>query len=62
MDKYKKGKKKMEKKKYYKMEGGEAHMGWEWDSNESSTDSSSNEYATNIVVNKGLLFPNVGHK
>jgi hypothetical protein len=29
----------------------------EWDSDESSTDSSSNEDAANIVVNKGLLFP-----
>jgi hypothetical protein len=54
----KKGKKKMEKKKYYKKKGGEAHMGREWDSDESSTD----EDATNIAINKGLLFPNVGHK
>jgi hypothetical protein len=30
----------------------------EWDSDESSTD----EDAANITVNKGLLFPNVGHK
>jgi hypothetical protein len=57
-----KGKKKMEKKRYYKKKGGEAHMGWEWDSDESSTDSSSDEDAANITVNKGLLFPNVGHK
>jgi hypothetical protein len=28
----------------------------------SSTDSSSDEDAANIVVNKGFLFPNVGHK
>jgi hypothetical protein len=49
--------------KYYKKKGSEAHMGREWDSNESSTDSSSsNEDAANIAVNKGLLFPNVGHK
>jgi hypothetical protein len=34
----------------------------EWDSDESSTDSSSDEGAANIAVNKGLLFPNVGHK
>jgi transcription initiation factor IIF auxiliary subunit len=34
----------------------------EWDSDESSTDSSSDEDATNITVNKGLHFPNVGHK
>jgi hypothetical protein len=37
-------------------------MGCEWDSDESSTDSSSDEDAANIVVNKGLLFPNIGHK
>jgi hypothetical protein len=58
-DEDKKGKKK-EKKKYYK-KGGEAHMGREWDSNESSTDSSDEDTA-NIVVNKGFLFPNVGYK
>jgi hypothetical protein len=58
----KKGKKKMEKKRYYKKKGDEAHMGREWDSNEGSTDSSSDEDATNITVNKGFLFPNVGHK
>jgi hypothetical protein len=57
----KKGKKK-EKKKYYKKKGGDAHICREWDSDESSTDSSSDEDAANIVVNKGLLFPNVGHK
>jgi hypothetical protein len=34
----------------------------EWDSSESSTDSSADEDAANITVNKGLLFPNVGHK
>jgi hypothetical protein len=56
----KKGKKKMEKKRYYKKKGGEAHMGWEWDSDGRSTDSSSDEDATNIAINKGL-FPNVGH-
>jgi hypothetical protein len=59
-DEDKKGKK--EKKKYYKKKGGEAHMGQEWDSDESSTDSSSDEDAAIIAVNKGLLFPNVGHK
>jgi hypothetical protein len=42
--------------------GAEAHMGREWDSDESSSDSSSDEDAANITVNKGLLFPNVGHK
>jgi hypothetical protein len=60
-DKDKKGKKK-EKKRYYKKKGGDAHMCREWDSNESSTNSSSDEDAANIAVNKGLLFPNVGHK
>jgi hypothetical protein len=59
----KKGKKKMENKRYYKKKGGEAHMGREWDSDESSTDSSSSdEDAANITINKGLLFPNIGHK
>jgi hypothetical protein len=58
----KKGKKKIEMKRYYKKKGGEAHMGQEWDSDKSSTDSSFNEDTANITVNKGLLFPNVGHK
>jgi hypothetical protein len=57
----KKGKKK-EKKRYYKKKGGDAHVCWEWDSNESSTDSSFDEDAANIAGNKGLLFPNIGHK
>jgi hypothetical protein len=52
----------MEKKCYHKKKGGEAHMEKEWDSDESSTDSSSNVDATNIAFNNGLLFPNVGHK
>jgi hypothetical protein len=60
-DDNKKGKKK-EKKKYYKKKGGDAHICHEWDSDESSTDSSSDEDVANIAVNKGLLFPNVGHK
>jgi hypothetical protein len=61
-DNDKKGKKKMEKKRYYnKKKGGEAHMGREWDSDESSTDSL-DEDAANLAVNKGLLFPNIGHK
>jgi hypothetical protein len=54
--------KKKEKKRYYKKKGGDAHVCWEWDSDESSTDSSSDEDATNIAVNKGLLLPNVSHK
>jgi hypothetical protein len=53
----KKGKRR-EKKRYHKKKGGDAHVCREWDSDESSTD----EDAANIVVNKGLLFPNVGHK
>jgi hypothetical protein len=56
----KKGKRK-EKKKYYKKKGGDAHVCREWDSDESSTDSS-DEDAANIAVNNGLLFPNVSHK
>jgi hypothetical protein len=61
-DKNKKGKKK-EKKRYYKKKGGDAHMCREWDSDESSIgSSSSDEDAAKIAVNKGLLFPNVGHK
>jgi hypothetical protein len=51
-----------EKKKYYKKKGGDAHVCREWDSDESSTESSSDEDAANIAVTKGLLFPNVGHK
>jgi hypothetical protein len=60
-DENKKGKKN-EKKRYYKKKGGDAHICREWDSDERSTNSSSNEDAANITVNKGLLFPNVGHK
>jgi hypothetical protein len=60
-DNDKKGKRR-EKKKYYKKKGGDAHVCREWDSDESSTDSSSDEDATNIAINKGLLFPNIGHK
>jgi hypothetical protein len=60
-DEDKKGKTK-ENKRYYKKKGGEAHMGCEWDSDESSTDSSSDKDTANIVINKGLLFPNIGHK
>src|SRR5688572_28066627 len=56
----KRGKKK--EKRYYKKKGGDAHVCREWESDESSTDSSSDENAANITVNKGLLFPNVGHK
>jgi hypothetical protein len=59
-DNDKRGKKK-EKKGYYKKKGGDAHVCREWDSDESTTDFS-DEDAANIAVNKGLLFPNVGHK
>jgi hypothetical protein len=54
--------KKKEKKRYYKKKGGDVHVCREWDFDESSTDSSSDEDAANIAVNKGLIFPNVGHK
>jgi hypothetical protein len=57
----KKGKRR-EKKRYYKKKGGDAHVCREWDSDESSTDSSDDEDAANIAVNKGLLFPNADHK
>jgi hypothetical protein len=57
----KKGKRR-EKKRHYKKKGGDAHVCREWDSDMSSTNSSSVEDAANIVVTKGLLFPNVGHK
>jgi hypothetical protein len=60
-DEDKKGKKK-KKKRYYKKKGGDAHICREWDSGESSTDSSSDEDTANIAINKGLFFPNVGHK
>jgi hypothetical protein len=60
-DKDKRGKKK-EKKRYYKKKGGDPHVCREWDSDESTTDSSSDEDTANIAINKGLLFPNVGHK
>jgi hypothetical protein len=56
----KKGRRK--EKKYYKKKGGDAHVCREWDSDESSTDSSSDEDAANIVVTKCLLFPNISHK
>jgi hypothetical protein len=57
----KKGRKK-EKKRYYKKKGGDAHVCREWNSNESSTESSFDEDAANIAVSKGLFFPNVSHK
>jgi hypothetical protein len=56
----KKGKRR-EKKRYHKKRGRDAHVCREWDSDESSSDSS-DEDAANIAVTMGLLFPNVGHK
>jgi hypothetical protein len=38
------------------------HVCREWDSDESSIDSSSDEDVANIAVNKCLLFLNIGHK
>jgi hypothetical protein len=49
--------KRREKKRYYK-KGGDAHVCREWDSDESSTDSS-DEDAAYIAITKGLLFPNM---
>jgi hypothetical protein len=57
----KKGKRR-EKKRYYKKKSGDAHVCREWNSDESSSDTSSDEDAANIAVTKGLIFPNVGHK
>jgi hypothetical protein len=52
----KKGKRR-EKKRYYEKKGGDAHVCREWNSDENSSDSSSDEDAANIAVTKGLLFP-----
>jgi hypothetical protein len=49
----KRGKKK-EKKRYYKKKGGDAHVCREWDSDMSSTDSSSDKDAANHYRNPGL--------
>lgn len=46
---------------FHKKKGGEAHDGREWDSNESSSDSS-NEDITTVTINKRIFFPNVDHK
>jgi hypothetical protein len=54
--------KRREKKRYHKKKGGDAHVCRKWNSDESSSDSSSDEDAANIAVTKGLLFPNIGHK
>jgi hypothetical protein len=41
---------------FHKKKGGEAHVGKEWDSDESSSESS-DEDITNIIVNKGSSSP-----
>jgi hypothetical protein len=51
----KRGKK--EKKRYYKKKGGDAHICREWDSDESSIDSSSDEDAANIGHQQGSSLP-----
>jgi hypothetical protein len=52
----------MKKIFFHKKKDDKAHIGNEWDSDESSTNSSSDEDASNIAINKGLLFPNISHK
>jgi hypothetical protein len=52
--------KKREKKKAYKKANGEAHLGKEWDSDCSSSDSD-NEGLTASAFNKSSLFPNEHH-
>jgi hypothetical protein len=54
----KKGRRK-EKKRYYKKKGDDAHVCREWDSDESSSDSSSDEDAANIAIVGGLRLPKV---
>jgi hypothetical protein len=51
---------KREKKKAYKKAKGEAHLGKEWDSNCSSSDSDNEGLATS-AFNKSSLFPNERH-
>jgi hypothetical protein len=51
---------KREKKKAYKKAKGEAHLGKEWDSDCSSSDSD-NEGLTATAFNKSALFPNEHH-
>jgi hypothetical protein len=45
------------KKRYYKKKGGDAHVCREWDSDESSTDSSSDEDAANITITRDFSSP-----
>jgi hypothetical protein len=54
----KKGKK--EKKKFYRKKKGKTHIGKEWYSNYSSSDSGDEELATS-TFNKSSLFPNERH-
>jgi hypothetical protein len=51
---------KKEKKKNYKKAKGEAHLGKEWDSDCSSSDSNDEELATS-AFDKSSLFPNECH-
>jgi hypothetical protein len=51
---------KREKKKNYKKTKGEAHLGKEWDSDCSSSDSD-NEGLVATAFNKSSLFPNEHH-
>jgi hypothetical protein len=61
-DEDKKGEKTMEKKKsFHKKNSGKEHVRKDWDFDESYSDSSYEDIA-NITINKGILFPNVGHK
>jgi hypothetical protein len=52
----KKGKRR-EKKRYYKKKGGDAHVCREWDSDESSTDSSSDEEPQTSLSTKASSSP-----
>jgi hypothetical protein len=60
MEEDKKGKKKVGKKKSFYKKGGEAYIGKEWDSDESSSDSNNEEVAT-PVFNKSAFFPKDDH-
>jgi hypothetical protein len=51
---------KKEKKKNYKKAKGEAHLGKEWDSNYSSSDSDDEGLSTS-AFDKSSLFPNEHH-
>jgi hypothetical protein len=53
--KTRRGRKKMEKKKFFREKGGEAHVVKEWDSDETSSDSNDEDNAT-VAINKGIIF------